>query len=187
MTAPVSASRRRFVLIGAVLGASGLGAGTWLWRRVADPLQQRPYPPATVGANERCPVCGMYPARFARWKTQIVLQDGKHFSFDSLLDLFRYLARQPGLAVGDTYLSDYGVPAAGVLADPSPRPWIVASSAFLVLDSRLKGPMGEPGLPAFAERESALALAGQRGGSVIEFAALTAEKRQQLIQHNQHG
>jgi copper chaperone NosL len=51
-----------------------------------DPIAARPVP-----AEARCPVCGMYPARYPRWAAQLIFKDGKALFFDSPLELFRFL------------------------------------------------------------------------------------------------
>ncbi|MBU1396829.1 MAG: nitrous oxide reductase accessory protein NosL, partial [Gammaproteobacteria bacterium] len=47
--------------------------------------------PRPIPADARCPVCGMYPARFSRWAAQSIFKDGAAHYFDSPLDLFVFL------------------------------------------------------------------------------------------------
>lgn len=51
-----------------------------------DPFAARP-----VRAEARCPVCGMYPARYPRWALQLIFKAGKALFFDSPMELFRFL------------------------------------------------------------------------------------------------
>ena len=60
----------------------GLGSGSLL---AAD------LSPREVQRNTRCPVCGMYPAMSPQWMAQIVFNDQSASSFDSPVDLFRFL------------------------------------------------------------------------------------------------
>jgi nitrous oxide reductase accessory protein NosL len=170
-------SRRRFLWLAAGAGGAALGVGASIWIR-RDPLQQRPYPPATVGEHDRCPVCGMYPARFPRWQAQLVLQSGERLSFDSLIEVFRYQAKHPTLNIADLYVSNYGDPS-----DPRrdhPHAWLPASEAFFVIGTALKGPMNDTGLPAFATAEAAQKLMQHAGGKIIHLTEFTAEFKQQI-------
>jgi len=182
MSQPPAPARRRFLWLAAGLGGAALGLGaSYLYRR--DPLQQRPYPPATVNETERCPVCGMYPARFPRWQAQIVLSSGERLSFDSLIEVFRYQAKHPTLNIADLYVSDYGDPSDQ--RRDTPHTWLPASEALFVIGTTLKGPMNDPALPAFASPSAARALAQQTGGRLLAYADLTPELQQQLV-HRQH-
>jgi len=171
-------ARRRFLWLAAGLGGAALGLGaSHLYRR--DPLQQRPYPPTTVSETERCPVCGMYPARFPRWQAQLVLQSGERLNFDSLIEVFRYQAKHPTLNIADLYVSNYGDPA-----DPRrdlPHTWLPASEAIFVIGTALKGPMNDTALPAFASAEAAKPLMQGAGAKIIRFSEFTAEFKQQVM------
>lgn len=179
MSQPAAPARRRFLWLAAGLGGAALGLGaSYLYRR--DPLQQRPYPPTTVSETERCPVCGMYPARFPRWQAQVVLSSGERLSFDSLIEVFRYQAKYPTLNIADLYVSDYGDPS-----DPRrdiPHTWLPASEALFVIGTALKGPMNDPALPAFASAEAAQKLIQGTHAKIIHFSEFTTELKQQVIQ-----
>jgi len=175
-------SRRRFLWLAAGIGGATLGVGASVWVR-RDPLQQRPYPPATVGEHERCPVCGMYPARFPRWQAQLVLQSGERLSFDSLIEVFRYQAKHPTLSIADLYVSDYGDPTES--SRDFHCAWLPATDAFYVAGSSLKGPMNDPALPAFATAKAAQKLVQQAGGNIIRNSEFTADFQQPAML-NQH-
>lgn len=174
----------------ALAGATGL-AGAW-WLRppaatapalpeddvcvVAPPT---PYdaasglPPTAarpVPANARCPVCGMYPARFPSWAAQVIFANGDAQFFDSPLSLLRYLERVPAYAPGRS--------AADIVAhyvtDVESGRWTGAQAAFYVHGSSARGPMRAGNLPAFAERQAAARFAVERGGRVLAFGEIDA-------------
>lgn len=153
------------LVVGFLAGGLAKMAPQWL-----DPLQQRPFPPHVVTADDRCPVCGMYPARFAKWRAQAVFHDQGYAAFDSAASLFRYLGRIERYTparrredVADLYLTDYDSGA-----------WLPGETALVVLGSSLAGPMGDPGLPAFASQEAAERFAAARGGQVLPFSQVLA-------------
>ncbi len=51
--------------------------------------------PQYVQRSARCPVCGMYPYRTPNWTGQIVFNDQTASSFDSPVDMFRFLNNMP--------------------------------------------------------------------------------------------
>jgi copper chaperone NosL len=150
--------------------ASGLGL-----------LEARPVPP-----DARCPVCGMYPARFPRWAAQIIFADGATHFFDSPVDLFMFLAEP---ARFDSARSGADATALHVADFDSGR-WLDARRAVFVLGSRVRGPMRGPDLPAFADATAAEAFAAANGGRTLHFAeidpAIVGKLRDANHSHHTH-
>jgi len=126
------------------------------------------YDPRPIPANARCPVCGMYPARFPKWAAQIIFSDGTAHFFDSPVDLFMFLDQtvrfDPSHTVADV--------AALYVADYRSGAWLDARSAAFVIGSTVRGPMRGPDLPAFADQVTARIFAGEHGGRVRLFGAI---------------
>ncbi len=138
--------------------------------------------PQYVQRSARCPVCGMYPYRTPQWTAQIVFNDQTASSFDSPLDLFRFLnnialfdKQHKAADIGAIYVADYATKA-----------WTDAKKAFFVLGSQARGPMNEPNLPAFATRETADAHAKAQGGKVLAFGEVTREVVKSLAGGHNH-
>ena len=138
--------------------------------------------PQYVQRSARCPVCGMYPYRTPQWTAQIVFNDQTASSFDSPLDLFRFLnnialfdKQHKAADIGAIYVADYATKA-----------WTDAKKAFFVLGSQARGPMNEPNLPAFATREAADAHAKAQGGKVLAFGEVTREVIKSLAGGHNH-
>lgn len=136
----------------------------------------------TVGKEMRCPVCGMYPARYPKWMTQVVFKDGSMRATDSPLDLFRFLhdmakydRKHVREDIAVVYLSDY-----------LKGGWVDAKRAYFVAGSSARGPMNNADLPAFNGREAAEKFAGEQGGKVLGFEQITAEFIANLG-HDDHG
>ena len=121
--------------------------------------------PQYVQRSARCPVCGMYPYRTPQWTAQIVFNDQTASSFDSPLDLFRFLnnialfdKQHKAADIGAIYVADYATKA-----------WTDA-----------------PNLPAFATREAADAHAKAQGGKVLAFGEVTREVVKSLAGGHNH-
>lgn len=142
-----------------------------------DMLDPRPVPD-----KARCPVCGMYPARFPRWAAQTLFKDGAAHFFDSPVDLFAFLHRL------DRHDRSYTLDdvAVSFVKNHESGQWIEAQQAFFVNGSSVVGPMRDADLPAFASREAAEAFARQHGGKLLSFADITPELIQSLNRNLHH-
>ena len=122
----------------------------------------------TVPADVRCPVCGMYPARFPDWAAQVIFANGDAHFFDSPLSFFLYLdnvARySPGRSASDI--------VARYVTDGAGSGWTDAAAAHYVHGSAARGPMRAGNLPAFASAQQAEQFAAARGGQVLAFGAV---------------
>jgi len=138
--------------------------------------------PRPIPADARCPVCGMYPARFPRWAAQSIFRDGAAHYFDSPINLFVFLQRV------DRYSNGYTVDdvAVSFVTDFETGQWIEAQDAFFVHGSSAFGPMRDADLPAFASREAADALTRSRGGKALAFTEVTPELIQSLNRSVHH-
>lgn len=127
------------------------------------------YPAQQLSTQQRCPVCGMYPARYPAWAVQVVFKDRSMAALESPAELFRFLqdvkkydVQHTAADIASIYATDY-----------VQKNWIDAKQAFYVQGSKVKGPMGAD-LPAFAGKAAAEALAKETGGSVTTFDTLAA-------------
>ncbi len=183
----------RTLLLGSA-AACVVAAGTLFWQYAARPTSVEfsppdedicivpparvsaayPYDPASglavydarpIPADARCPVCGMYPARFPRWAAQIIFKDGSAHFFDSPVDLFMFLEEPKRFDA--THTADDA--AAMYVADHRSGTWLEARQAAFVIDSSARGPMRGPDLPAFADLAAAQAFVTERGGRVLTF------------------
>lgn len=142
-----------------------------------DRLDPRPIP-----VNARCPVCGMYPARFPHWAAQTIFKDGAAHFFDSPVDMLAFLQRM------DRHDKSYSPDdvAASYVNSRDGGQWIDVRRAFFVHGSRTVGPMRGADLPAFSSREAAEAFSLQQGGRVLGFAEITPELVQSLNRNRRH-
>lgn len=129
--------------------------------------------PRAVPPDARCPVCGMYPARFPQWAAQLIYDTGDVHFFDSPLSLFQYLTTQDLWAQGrlaSRVLAAYVTDTAG-------GGWVGAQDAAYVVGSSLLGPMRNGNFPAFGAPGAADRFAQERGGRRVQAAALAEHVR----------
>ncbi|MBL8458408.1 MAG: nitrous oxide reductase accessory protein NosL [Zoogloea sp.] len=146
-------------------------ATTFLTLGLAPMVAAADLSPQYVQRSARCPVCGMYPYRSPQWMGQIVFNDQTASTFDSPVDMFRFLnnmvlfdKQHKPADVGAIWVADFGTKA-----------WVDARKAFYVIGSKALGPMNDPNLPAFATREAADAHINAQGGKVMLFGEVTRE------------
>ncbi len=114
------------------------------------------------GPRERCPVCGMFVARFPDWTAELVLADGTRLWFDGVKDLVKHLA------------GGGAAPAAVFVTDYYNLETIDGLAAWYVSGSDVLGPMGAEFVPFASEQEAREFLRDHRGAGVHRFADLPA-------------
>ncbi len=136
----------------------------------------------SVPADVRCPVCGMFPARFPDWAAQVIFANGDAHFFDSPLSFFLYLDNVARYSAGRS-ASDI---VARYVTDGAGGGWTDAATAYYVHGSAARGPMRAGDLPAFASLQQAEQFAAARGGQVLAFGAVDAVLLASL-NHSHHG
>lgn len=131
--------------------------------------------PQKIGKDMRCPVCGMFPARYPKWQAQVIFQHGDLRAIDSPLDLFRYLHNLPRYERQQTTQGRAAIIAAIYLTDYLKGGWVDARQAYFVAGSSARGPMNNADLPAFNGRAAAEKFAASQGGRVLAFEEITPE------------
>lgn len=126
--------------------------------------------PVKPGPREKCPVCGMFVAKYPDWIAGIRYRDGSRLLFDGAKDLFKFLLGLDGGAaprrsdVESIFVTDYY----GVVP-------VDAKAAFFVVGSDAYGPMGRELVP-FARLEDAREFQRDHHGErILKFAEVTAE------------
>ena len=117
-----------------------IGAGVIAWA-------QEPRP----SAQDRCPVCGMFIAKYPDWVASITFRDGDIVFFDGVKDLLtfyfnisRYQPQRSIESIREIRVTDYYTGRS-----------INALEAFFVIGSDVFGPMGKELVP-FESQEAAL-------------------------------
>jgi len=127
--------------------------------------------PVIATKTDKCPVCGMFVAKYKDFLAQIVFKDGSYALFDGAKDMFKYYfnvkkynaAKDPS-DIAFIYVTDYYsmIPLDG-------------RTAWYVIGSDVFGPMGRELMP-FAQKAEALEFMKDHSGKeVIPFASVTPE------------
>jgi nitrous oxide reductase accessory protein NosL len=122
-------------------------------------------------ARDKCPVCGMFVAKYPDWLAAIRFRDGSHVFFDGAKDMFKYLqdtkkycpARRAEDIEVIAVMDYYGLT------------WIDALTAWYVLDSDVYGPMGRELIPLERETDAREFMKDHKGIRIIRFSEATPE------------
>jgi nitrous oxide reductase accessory protein NosL len=121
------------------------------------------------GPREKCPVCGMFVAKYPDWLAGIRFRDGSRAVFDGAKDLFkfwfdpgRYLPSRTRDDVTSLFVTDYYALAP-----------LDARAAFYVAGSDVYGPMGRELVPFATRGEAEEFLRDHRGKAVLAFDEVT--------------
>ena len=127
--------------------------------------------PVKPSAKDKCPVCGMFVAKYPDWLAQVVFKDGSHAHFDGAKDMFKYISNlkkyNPLKKAEDLraiYVTDY--------YDLSP---INGREAFYVIGSDIYGPMGRELIPFVIEGDAMEFMKDHAGKQVLRFGDITAD------------
>ena len=119
-----------------------------------------------VDNTDKCPVCGMYPARFPAHRCQLTTTSGNRYHFCSTQCLTGYLA-DPG-----QYAKNPGKTKSVWVTVFPEGGYEYGMGLYYLVGSSVMGPMGREALP-FRSKAEAAKRAAENGGKVVRFNALT--------------
>ncbi len=124
--------------------------------------------PVTPAKNDKCPVCGMFVARYPDIIAEIIFKDGTYAVFDGCKDMFRYYLNMkeynPSKSINDIdsiYVHEY-----------YDLKIIDGRKAYYVVGSNVTGPMGRELVP-FRSEEDASAFQYDHKGKILRFGDVT--------------
>jgi nitrous oxide reductase accessory protein NosL len=119
--------------------------------------------PIKPAAKDKCPVCGMFVAKYPDFLAEILFKDGSSAFFDGTKDMFKYYINlkkyQPSKKISDIdsiYVTDY---YHLTLIDGSP--------AYYVVGSDIYGPMGRELIPFEKEADAKEFMKDHQGKSIL--------------------
>lgn len=121
--------------------------------------------------NDKCPVCGMFVAKYPDFLAQVVFKDGSYAVFDGVKDMMKYYLNvakyNPSKKVEDIdsiLVTDYyGL-----------KP-IDGRKAYYVAGSDVYGPMGHELIPFEREEDANEFMVDHLGKSLMRFDGVTAD------------
>ncbi len=130
-----------------------------------------PPAPPKPSPRDKCPVCGMFVAKYPDFLAQTVFADGKAFYFDGVKDMMKFLFRLERYSQGRkpagltaVYVTDYYRLAL-----------IDGRRAFYVVGSDVYGPMGKELIPFRERAEAEEFLKDHKGRRILAFGEITPE------------
>ena len=125
--------------------------------------------PPHPAPEDKCPVCGMFVAKYPDWVASLTFANEEVFFFDGVKDMFKYifdLAKYyPGQSrqdIADVHVTDY-----------YDMKIIDGRQAFYVLGSDVYGPMGKELIPLASEEDARQFLADHHGQVILRFEQIT--------------
>jgi nitrous oxide reductase accessory protein NosL len=123
------------------------------------------------GAREKCPVCGMFVAKYPDFIALVAFRDGTVFYFDGVKDLMKFYIRPDQYSPGRKQ-ADITVIRVTDYYRMSP---IDGRTARYVIGSDVYGPMGKDLIPFEKESEAGEFLKDHRGERVLTFDEITPD------------
>jgi copper chaperone NosL len=122
-------------------------------------------------ARDKCPVCGMFVAKYPDWTTAILFKDGSHVFFDGAKDMFKYLLASkrydPAKKAGNVQ--------AIMVKDYYRLTFMDARKAWFVLGCDVYGPMGKELIPLEKESDAKEFMKDHHGKRILRFPDVTME------------
>jgi copper chaperone NosL len=121
--------------------------------------------PTALSAKDKCPVCGMFVAKYPDFSAQIHFRDGSHTVFDGVKDMFKFYGNLSHYAAGRKeaditaiYVTNYYT-----------LKLIDGYKAYYVSGSDVFGPMGKELVPFDKKADAQEFLKDHKGKSILTF------------------
>jgi len=125
--------------------------------------------PAAPPAKAKCPVCGMFVAKYPDWVASITFRDSTMAYFDGSKDLFsfyldpgKYAPGRKQSDIADIHVKDYYSLAV-----------IDGRLAFYVIGGNVLGPMGKELVPFAGKADAEGFMRDHRGVKILRFNEIT--------------
>jgi copper chaperone NosL len=125
--------------------------------------------PVEVKQRDKCPVCGMFVARYPEWTAEVIFNDGTYDVFDGPKDMFkyyfdlkRYNSSKKQSDIAAIYVTEY---YSAKLMD--------AQKVFFVPGSSVYGPMGVELVPIAAPDAAEQFIRDHGGRRKLKFGEVT--------------
>ena len=126
--------------------------------------------------TDKCPVCGMFVAKYPDWIAGATFADGSHALFDGPKDLFKFWLDVKGYTpsrsradIRELFVTDY-----------YSVKQVSAQHAYYVIGSDVFGPMGKELVPFEREADADEFVRDHHGASVLRFSEIVPGVLQRL-------
>ncbi len=125
-------------------------------------------PPAPSG-KEKCPVCGMFVAKYPEWVCSIVFRDSTLVYFDGPKDLLAFYLAPVKYAPARKQMDISAI----LVKDYYSLALIDGMQAFYVIGSNVLGPMGKELVPFAAMKDAEGFMHDHQGKKILRFGEIT--------------
>ena len=132
--------------------------------------------PQVITDDTTCAKCGMFPARYPQWQTQIIFNDGSMNAFDGCKCMFGFINN---MSKFDSAHNKDDI-AKILVRDFNSGEWVDATAANFVIGSSEMGPMGKELIP-FQKQADAESFQKEKGGQLAMYDAITMETLKPLM------
>ncbi|AAR34634.1 nitrous oxide reductase accessory protein NosL [Geobacter sulfurreducens] len=123
-----------------------------------------------IAPRDKCPVCGMFVAKFPSFAARITYRDGSYAVFDGAKDMFTYYLNLKKYAPGKSA----GQIASILVTDYYGLSPIDGMSAHYVIGSDVLGPMGHELIPFARPADAEEFKKDHRGTRIVRFRDVNA-------------
>lgn len=129
------------------------------------------------GEREKCPVCGMFVAKYPDFRAKVVFKDGSHAYFCGVKDMMKYTFDLPKYNPGQEPSTIAGI----IVTDYKHMKPTDGYKAHYVVGSVVFGPMGQEFFP-FEEESAALEfLQENRGKEIVRYPQIDSQVLKELL------
>lgn len=128
--------------------------------------------PAGPTKHDKCPVCGMFVAKFTDFIARVGFADGSAVFFDGAKDMFKYLFDVPKYTPKRKATDITSIQ----VTDYYSLKLIDARKAFYVVGSNVYGPMGKELIPFEKEADAREFMSDHAGKEILLFEDVELEK-----------
>jgi len=127
--------------------------------------------PAKISPGDKCPVCGMFVAKYPDFIAQIVIKDDVNAFFDGVKDMMKYYFDLPKYNPKKTQADIAHL----LVTDYYSMKLIDGRQAFYVIGSDVYGPMGKELIPFKDEAAAKEFKVDHKGTAILSFKDITPE------------
>lgn len=120
-----------------------------------------------VDENAKCPVCGMFVAKYPKWVGQIFYKSSEVLNFDGVKDLMKFYFNPSKWGKYD-YATKENIDKI-LITDYYTQKAINAKEAFFVIRSNVFGPMGNELIPFVSEDDAKNFVKDHGGKKILKF------------------
>ncbi len=121
-----------------------------------------------VPEKAKCPVCGMFVAKYPKWTAVIEASDGKNYYFDGVKDMMKFIFN-PAKYHSNLTMADFKHIK---VSDYYTIGTVDALNAWYVIGSNVFGPMGDELVPFGSKDDAETFMKDHFGDKVLPFDAL---------------